>query len=74
MHEDSVAAEDNQSEAPLQLLAKVTPKSHNGDPEHCRLSEERTPAWNNPQQILGFCTSAPPPELQREPGPYKRQY
>ena len=48
------------SPSPLTTISEATSKSLNGDPEHCHLSEERSPARKNPQQILVFCTFGGP--------------
>jgi hypothetical protein len=39
----------------LQLLLKVTPRSHNRDPQFQLLLEEWNPVQKKPQQILVFC-------------------
>lgn len=41
---------------------KVTPRSHNKDPEYCLLSQERNQFKKKPQQILVFCTLVGPPD------------
>ena len=46
------------------LISRVTPRSHNQDPEYCLLSEEHNPVLRNPQQTLLFCTFCRPPVLQ----------
>jgi len=58
-----------ESGAPL-FISQVTSISHNGDPEHCLLSGEHNPVWENPKHILIFCNfveGAPMPRCLQEP-------
>jgi len=45
------------------LISRVTPRSHNQDPEYSLLTEQN-PVLRNPQQTLLFCTFFRPPVLQ----------
>ena len=47
---------DSRIRGPPKVTSKVTPRSHNRDPEYCLLSEERDPVQKNPQRILAFFT------------------
>jgi len=48
---------DSRIRGPPTVTSKVTPISHNRDPEYRLLSEERNPFQKNPQRILAFFTS-----------------